>query len=103
MIHRRDFLKLVSATAASSLIPSESQSSLLAAPLRGQVRVDPRALQYAIDPRIHGHFIEHIGRVINQGLWAELLRNRNFTPSTPITPRLPTPGSRNLTVRTLVM
>jgi len=27
---------------------------------------------------IHGHFIEHIGRCLNQGIWAELMLNRKF-------------------------
>jgi len=31
-----------------------------------------------INPDIYGHFIEHLGRCINQGIWAEILRNRKF-------------------------
>ena len=53
------------------------------AQIRAEVRVDVRSVQHPIDPRIHGHFIEHIGRVIHQGLWAELLRNRKFYPVDP--------------------
>lgn len=31
-----------------------------------------------IDPKIYGHFIEHLGRCIYGGLWAEMLVNRKF-------------------------
>ena len=51
--------------------------------VRAEVRGDVRSVQHPIDPRIHGHFIEHIARVIHQGLWAELLRNRKFYPVDP--------------------
>lgn len=83
MVDRRDFLKAVSAGAVSALIPSTSGASPASGGLSGVVHVDPRVIQHAIDPRIHGHFIEHIGRVIHQGLWADLLRNRKFYPIDP--------------------
>ncbi|MFH1744223.1 MAG: alpha-L-arabinofuranosidase C-terminal domain-containing protein [bacterium] len=31
-----------------------------------------------ISQHIYGHFIEHLGRCINQGIWAEILKNRKF-------------------------
>lgn len=81
MLRRRDFLRLLSVSATGACLQPRSQASL---PLViGDVRVDSNAVQHSIDPRIHGHFIEHIGRVIHQGLWAELLRNRKFYPVDP--------------------
>jgi alpha-N-arabinofuranosidase len=51
--------------------------------IRAEVRVDASTPLHVLDPRLHGHFIEHIARVIHQGLWAELLRNRKFYPVDP--------------------
>lgn len=31
-----------------------------------------------VDPKLFGHFIEHMGRCIYGGLWAEMLRSRKF-------------------------
>ncbi|NWG14122.1 MAG: hypothetical protein HXY20_11370 [Acidobacteria bacterium] len=42
--------------------------------------MDARAPLHTVDPRIYGQFVEHFGRIINGGLWAELLRNRKFYP-----------------------
>jgi alpha-N-arabinofuranosidase len=44
------------------------------------VSVDTRTILHAVDPGIFGQFIEHYGRVIEHGLWAELLQNRKFYP-----------------------
>jgi alpha-N-arabinofuranosidase len=41
-----------------------------------RVRTDHRIGQ--IDPKVYGHFIEHVGRCIYGGLWAEMLVNRKF-------------------------
>jgi alpha-N-arabinofuranosidase len=51
--------------------------------VHGEVRVHTRAVLHPIDPKIYGQFIEHFGRVIHQGLWAELLLNRKFYPVDP--------------------
>lgn len=32
-----------------------------------------------LDPKVYGHFIEHLGRCIYGGLWAEMLSNRKFS------------------------
>ena len=31
-----------------------------------------------VDPKLYGHFVEHLGRCIYGGLWAEMLTNRKF-------------------------
>ena len=53
------------------------------AQVRADLRVNPGAPLHKIDPHIYGQFLEHFGRVINGGLWAELLRNRKFYPVDP--------------------
>lgn len=40
--------------------------------------VDPQKTGPAISPHIYGQFIEHLGRCIRQGIWAEMLRDRKF-------------------------
>ncbi len=53
------------------------------AQIRADLRVNPAIPLHKIDPHIYGQFLEHFGRVINGGLWAELLRNRKFYPVDP--------------------
>lgn len=43
-----------------------------------KVTVDPTKPGAAISPYIYGQFIEHLGRCIRQGIWAEMLRDRKF-------------------------
>lgn len=56
----------------------------LAIQARGQVQaevhVDTNVQLHRVDRRIFGQFIEHYGRVVEHGLWAELLENRKFYP-----------------------
>jgi alpha-L-arabinofuranosidase len=63
-------------------------SFLIATPLavaveKAEVNIDLSASRRPIDRRIYGQFIEHFGRIIQGGLWAELLRNRKFYPVDP--------------------
>jgi alpha-N-arabinofuranosidase len=53
------------------------------AQVRAKLRVDPGTTLHSINPGIYGQFIEHFGRVVNGGVWAELLRNRKFYPVDP--------------------
>ena len=53
------------------------------AQVRARLRVDPGTALHSINPGIYGQFIEHFGRVVNGGVWAELLRNRKFYPVDP--------------------
>ena len=53
------------------------------AQIRAKLRVDPGTTLHSINPGIYGQFIEHFGRVVNGGVWAELLRNRKFYPVDP--------------------
>ncbi|MCL5271108.1 MAG: DUF1080 domain-containing protein [bacterium] len=40
--------------------------------------VDPQIVLNQIDPKIYGHFLEHIYRSANGGLWGELVFDRSF-------------------------
>jgi alpha-N-arabinofuranosidase len=51
---------------------------VLAQPPEVTVRIDPGKLGPAISPYLYGQFIEHLGRCIRQGIWAEMLRDRKF-------------------------
>ena len=53
------------------------------AQVRVEVRVDTRTTLHKIDPKIYAQFIEHVGRVVHSGLWAELWLNRKFCPVDP--------------------
>ncbi len=63
---------------ASSSGAEISRNSAEAIP--AEVRVDPQAVVHPIDSGIYGQFVEHFGRIIERGLWAELLQNRKFYP-----------------------
>lgn len=47
-------------------------------PRQVTVTVDPAKPGPTISPYIYGQFIEHLGRCIRQGIWAEMLRDRKF-------------------------
>ena len=47
------------------------------------VTVDVAHPLHVVDRRIYGQHVEHFGRVIQGGLWAELLQNRKFYPIDP--------------------
>ncbi|MGD9495053.1 MAG: alpha-L-arabinofuranosidase C-terminal domain-containing protein [Armatimonadota bacterium] len=46
--------------------------------LHARVSVDLSRRVGRIDPNIYGHFIEHLGRCINGGIWGEMLQARKF-------------------------
>src|ERR1039457_2675258 len=48
--------------------------------VKAEVRVDTTTQLHKINPGIYGQFIEHYCRVVEHGLWAELLENRKFYP-----------------------
>jgi alpha-L-arabinofuranosidase len=43
-----------------------------------QVQIDTRATTAPINPYVYGQFIEHLGRCIYGGIWAEMLEDRKF-------------------------
>ncbi len=58
-------------------------SALLLGQESATVEVDVAHPLHPVDRRIFGHHLEHFGRVIQGGLWAELLQNRKFFPIDP--------------------
>jgi alpha-N-arabinofuranosidase len=64
-------LGLVTAV-ASPVSPSS------AAPAEATVTIDATATGAPISPYVYGQFIEHLGRCIYGGLWAEMLEDRKF-------------------------
>jgi alpha-N-arabinofuranosidase len=62
-----DYLKVESKPTVQSPAPTAT------------VQVDCSKPTWPLDPMRYGHFIEHLGRCIDGGLWAEVLTNRKFT------------------------
>lgn len=60
-----------------------SPESALSQTVKAEFSVDLTGPRQTIDRRIYGQFLEHFGRMIQGGLWAELLRNRKFYPIDP--------------------
>ena len=46
--------------------------------LKPEVRIDTAATRAPMSPFIYGQFIEHLGRCIYGGIWAEMLEDRKF-------------------------
>ncbi|HOQ98377.1 MAG TPA: alpha-L-arabinofuranosidase C-terminal domain-containing protein [Anaerolineae bacterium] len=46
--------------------------------IQAQIRVRAQQAIGRIDRTIYGHFVEHMGRCVYGGLWAEMLANRKF-------------------------
>jgi alpha-L-arabinofuranosidase len=67
------FLVFVAALAASLSGPGAAGAALEAT-----LTLDPSRPGAAISPYIYGQFIEHLGRCIHDGIWAEKLRDRKF-------------------------
>src|SRR5579864_5634735 len=61
--------------AASSLVAQEAHSNAGAA---AEVTIDASQTREPISPYIYGQFIEHLGRCIYGGIWAEMLDDRKF-------------------------
>jgi alpha-N-arabinofuranosidase len=45
---------------------------------RAALTIDPGRTREAISPYVYGQFVEHLGRSIYGGLWAEMLEDRKF-------------------------
>jgi alpha-L-arabinofuranosidase len=53
-------------------------SSLPASAQQNSVTIDAAKTKDAINPYVYGQFIEHLGRCIYGGVWAEMLEDRKF-------------------------
>ena len=65
-------------TIAVALLLSALAASLAAAPSEAVLSLDLGRPGPAISPYIYGQFIEHLGRCIHDGIWAEKLSDRKF-------------------------
>ena len=65
-------------TVAFALIITQSLASFAAAPSEAVLSLDLSRPGPAISPYIYGQFIEHLGRCIHDGVWAEKLQDRKF-------------------------
>src|SRR3990172_12550648 len=54
-------------------------------PAVAEVSVDASKVREPISPYIYGQFIEHLGRCIYGGVWAEMLEDRKFYFRVPAT------------------
>lgn len=68
-----NLLKAVRSSVPALLL---SASALAAATV--EVKVDPAKTGAPISPYVYGQFIEHLGRCIYGGIWAEMLEDRKF-------------------------
>ena len=67
--------RLALALALASLL---ADAPLQSAETKDRLLVDASAVGTEISPWIYGQFIEHLGRCIYGGLWAEMLEDRKF-------------------------
>jgi len=67
----------VSLTLLVALIPPSAQPAAAEAP-ETTLTIDATATREPISPYVYGQFIEHLGRCIYGGLWAEMLEDRKF-------------------------
>src|SRR5215210_4112904 len=72
-------LKLFALLTFLSIVPklhAEGSTKTDSAPI--QVTIDAAKTGPPINPFIYGQFIEHLGRCIYGGVWAEMLEDRKF-------------------------
>ena len=72
-LSRLPALLLIAALAGSVLAPRTADAAL-----ESTLTLDPSHPGPAISPYLYGQFIEHLGRCIHDGVWAEKLRDRKF-------------------------
>src|SRR5512133_1094426 len=84
--------------AAGPAVPQargQAQARPPSAGAEARVAIDAGAVGRTLPPLLYGQFIEHLGRCIYGGLWAEMLEDRKFYY--PVTGEMPawemfTPG-----------
>jgi alpha-L-arabinofuranosidase len=59
-------------------VSAEKTSASAAKTVQGMVAIDAAQMSEPISPYIYGQFIEHLGRCIYGGIWAEMLEDRKF-------------------------
>ncbi|HHY83906.1 MAG TPA: alpha-N-arabinofuranosidase [Verrucomicrobia bacterium] len=69
-------MKLLKSLCTFVVVALASAAACVAAPM--ELRLDARKTGSPISPYIYGQFIEHLGRCIYGGIWAEMLEDRKF-------------------------
>jgi len=64
--------------AMAVLAPAEERNAPASRPAVAEVSVDASKAREPISPYIYGQFIEHLGRCIYGGIWAQMLEDRKF-------------------------
>ena len=67
-------MKLVRSVAVGALLVARPVTPVAAADAPATLSVDLATTRPAISKYVYGQFIEHLGRSIYGGLWAEILR-----------------------------
>ncbi|HHY85938.1 MAG TPA: alpha-N-arabinofuranosidase [Verrucomicrobia bacterium] len=76
---------LLAAAFVSIALPASSQENNPESAAIAQVTIDASQTGEPISPYIYGQFIEHLGRCIYGGIWAEMLEDRKFYYPIPAT------------------
>jgi len=71
-------LGMLVAGQAAPVSAGESPAQGKAEPWRGELNVNASQQGAPLSPLIYGQFIEHLGRCIYGGIWAEMLEDRKF-------------------------
>jgi len=80
------FLKLILTSVAAATLASAAPAQTVTASIDASKTFPP------INKLVYGQFLEHIGNLVNSGLWAEMLDDRKFFYAIPTPP--PTGGGR---------
>src|SRR5512138_1581679 len=70
--------RLAAALVSVALMPTALRSEPAPPVRETRVTIDAASLGTPISPLVYGQFIEHLGRCIYGGLWAEMLEDRKF-------------------------
>ena len=67
------------ASGKTTLAPSRHEEGTPpVGPIKATFTVFPEQVLGKIDRNVYGHFVEHVGRVVYGGIWAEMIENRSF-------------------------
>ena len=79
----------VSTAALLALLPLIGTSSARAQAARVEATIRADSTHAPISPLLYGQFLEHIGGIVNRGLWAEMLDDRKFYSPVAVVESLP--------------
>ena len=77
-VHLPRVTSLASVAAVLALLPLIGVSGARAQAARPEATVHADSTRAPISPYLYGQFLEHIGGIVNRGVWAEMLDDRKF-------------------------